>query len=83
MGHCILYTRSHYIIGNATYCRLGFECEILLIVNCEFLHKTQSKESQEKEYIMNNVTHDHTPFACVLACDPKYAHAHVIDITHA
>ena len=46
-----------------TYCRSGFECEILLIANCEFLHKTQSKESQEKEYAMNNVTRDHTPFA--------------------
>ena len=46
-----------------TYCRLGFECEILLIVNCEFLYKTQSKEPQEKEYTMNNITLDHTPFA--------------------
>ena len=63
------------------YRRLGFECEILLIANCEFLYKTQSKESQEKEYGMNNVTHDHTPFVRVLACDPK--HACVIDITCA
>ena len=35
--------------------RLGFECEILLIANCEFLHKAQSK-LQEKEYAMNNYT---------------------------
>ena len=50
------------------YCRLGFECEILLIVNCEFLHKKQSKELHKKEYAMNNVTYDHTPFARMLAC---------------
>ena len=36
---------------------------------------------QLKESAMNNVTRDHTPFACVLTCDPKYAR--VIDITHA
>ena len=30
------------------YRRSGFECEILLIANCEFLYKTQSKELQEK-----------------------------------
>ena len=27
---------------------LSFECEILLITDCEFLYKIQSKESQEK-----------------------------------
>ena len=43
------------------YCRSGFECEILLIANCEFLYKTQSKESQEKDAM--NSTRDHTPFA--------------------
>ena len=48
---CIIYNRS------------GFDCEILLIANCEFLFKTQSNESQEKEYAMNNITCDHTPFA--------------------
>ena len=63
------------------YRRSGFECDILLIANCEFLHKTQSKESQEKEYAMNNATRDHTPLARVLACDPKCAC--VIDITRA
>ena len=63
------------------YRRSGFECKILLIANCEFLYKTQSKELQEKECAMNNVTHDHTPFAHVLACDPK--HTRVIDITRA
>ena len=30
---------------------------------------------------MSNVTHDLTPFARVLACDPK--HARIIDIMHA
>ena len=42
---------------------LHFECEILLIVNCEFLYKMQSKESQEKEFAMNNniITCDHIP----------------------
>ena len=64
-----------------SYRRSGFECAILLIANCEFLHKTQSKKSQKKEYAMNNVTRDHTPFAHVLACDPKQAC--VIDITRA
>ena len=37
---------------------------ILLMANCEFLYKTQSKELQEKEYAMN-ITCDHTPFAQV------------------
>ena len=59
------------------YRRLGFECEILLIANCEFY----TKESQEKEYTVNNVTRDHTSFTCMLACDPK--HARVIDVTCA
>ena len=36
---------------------------------------------QLKESAMNNVTRDHTPFACVLTCDPKYVC--VIDITCA
>ena len=38
----------------------------------------RNKKSQEEEYTVNNVTHNHTPFAHVLACDPK--HARVIDI---
>ena len=57
------------------YRRLGFECEILLIANCEFLHKMQSKESQEKEYATNNVIRDllHAyllviPQACMYSC---------------
>ena len=37
------------------YCRSGFDCEILLIANCEFFHNSQSKESQEKEYAINNI----------------------------
>ena len=59
------------------YRRLGFECQILLIANCEFY----TKESQEKEFIVNNVTRDHTSFTHMLACDPK--HACVIDVTCA
>ena len=31
-----------------TYRRSGFDCEILLIANCEFFHNSQSKVSQEK-----------------------------------
>ena len=65
------------------YRRSGFECEILLIANCEFLHKTQSKESQEKENAMN-ITRDHTPLVCVLTCDPKRARVNrIINITRA
>ena len=37
------------------HCRSGFDCEILLIANCEFFHNSQSKESQEKEYAINNI----------------------------
>ena len=40
--------------GLVQYCRSGFEYEIILIVNCEFLYKTQAKESQEKEHSMNS-----------------------------
>ena len=39
----------------AKYRRSGFDCEILLIENCEFFHNSQSKESQEKEYAINNI----------------------------
>ena len=42
------------------YRRPGFDCDILLIANCEFFYNSQSKESQEKEYA---VTRDHAPFA--------------------
>ena len=48
------------------YRRSGFECKILLIVNCEFLYKTQSKETWEKEYAMNIIL-DHTPFSSAYA----------------
>ena len=37
------------------YRRSGFDCEILLIANCEFFHNSQSKELQEKEYSINNI----------------------------
>ena len=40
--------------GIYIYSRLGFDCEILLIANCEFFHNSQSKESQEKEYAITN-----------------------------
>ena len=45
------------------YRRSDFDCEILLIANCEFFHNSQSKESQVKEYAMNNITRDHAPSA--------------------
>ena len=56
------------------YYKSGFECEILLIANCEFLYKTQSKE-----YAMN-ITCGHNPFTQthVLAHDRK--HVRVIDL---
>ena len=37
------------------YCRFGFECEILLIKKCDVKSKCQWKESQVKEYTMNNI----------------------------
>ena len=37
------------------YHRSDFDCEILLIANCEYFHNSQSKESQEKEYAINNI----------------------------
>ena len=78
------YMYTVCMTADRRYRRSGFECEILLIANCEFLHKTQSKELQEKEYAMNNATRDHTPLVCVLACDPKSAHVNrIIDITRA
>ena len=49
------------------YCRSDFDCEILLIANCEFFHNSQSKESQVKEYAMNNITCDHAPSVQVRA----------------
>ena len=49
------------------YRRSDFDCEILLIANCEFFHNSQSKESQVKEYAMNNITRDHAPSAQVRA----------------
>ena len=72
-----LLAPSFFVVKIFYYRRLGFECEILLIANCEFY----TKESQEKEYIVNNVTRDHTSFTRVLACDPK--HACVINVTCA
>ena len=35
------------IFSRMYYSRSGFECEILLIANCEFFHNSQIKESQE------------------------------------
>ena len=57
--------------------RDSFDCKLR-----DFLHKMQSKESQDlEEYAMNNVTRDHIPFAHMLTCDPK--RARVINIRHA
>ena len=52
----ILCTTVYSIYGTmwCIYRRSGFDCEILLIANCEFFHNSQSKESQEKEYAINN-----------------------------
>ena len=35
-----------HITSATTYCRLGFDCKILMIANCEFFWSSQSKESQ-------------------------------------
>ena len=41
-------TIAHMMAGmHRLYRRSGFDCEILLIANCEFFHNSQSKESQE------------------------------------
>ena len=55
------------------YRRSGFDCEILLIAKCEFFHNSQSKESQEKEYAMNNITRDHAPFVQMLNTCSQYS----------
>ena len=54
-------TYAHGSFDEATICtyrRSGFECEILLIMNCKFLYKTQSlkKIAGKEEYTMNNNT---------------------------
>ena len=68
--HVNIYTVSDVLYSSWTlqyaemyYRRPGFDCEILLIANCEFFYNSQSKESQEKEYA---VTRDHAPFAQML-----------------
>ena len=43
-----MHTNTVIQLVRLKYCRWGFECEILLITNCELLYKTQSQESQEK-----------------------------------
>ena len=49
------------------------------IVNCELLYKIQSKESQEREYAMNNIiTRDHTLQPHVLAI----ANIHIFSISY-
>ena len=35
------------------YCRSGFDCETLMIANCEFFWSSQSKESQS---ILEHIT---------------------------
>ena len=47
-------------VSSFEYRRSDFDCEILLIVNYEFFHNSQSKESQFKDCPMN-ITHNHTP----------------------
>ena len=43
---------EHYLsmdlcqLNELGYCRSGFDCEILMIANCEFFWSSQSKESQ-------------------------------------
>ena len=46
---------SELLLVYIVYRRSGFDCEILLIANCEFFHNSQSKESQEKDYSINNI----------------------------
>ena len=58
--HSVCVCVCKYTIWDMIYRRPGFDCEILLIANCEFFYNSQSKESQEKEYA---VTCDHAPFA--------------------
>ena len=61
-----------------------FPATIGRVLNAKFFLRVFTQDAielQDKEYAMNNVTCDHTPFARVLACDPK--HAHVIDIARA
>ena len=48
------------------YRKSGFDYESLLIANRVFFHTSQSKESQKKEYAMNHITRDLTPFAQTL-----------------
>ena len=57
------------------YRRSGFDCEILLIANCEFLHNSQSKESQLKEYAMN-ITRITTPQALARSSARAFLHVH-------
>ena len=52
--------------------RDSFDCELRVFI------QDAIKRIAGKEYAMNNITRDHTPFACVLAYDRK--HACVIDI---
>ena len=60
------HTFSTHQIGckscDQKYRRSGFDCEILLIANCEFFLNSQSKESQLKEYAMNSIR-NHAPSA--------------------
>ena len=37
---------GHVLAINMHYRRSGFDCEILMIANCEFFRSLQSKESQ-------------------------------------
>ena len=62
------------------YRRTGFDCKILLIANYEFFDASQSKELQEKEYAMVNITCDLAPFADTLnTC----SHLHITVQSHS
>ena len=54
--------------------RDSFDCELRVFIQYAI------KESQEKEYAMNNSIRDHTPFARARARDRK--HARVLNLTY-
>ena len=68
--NCQNYSHNDHIFDIIIYRRSDFDCEILLIANCEFFHNSQSKELQVKEYAMNNITRDCAPSAqaCAQIC---------------
>ena len=61
-----VYTFELSLLMNIPYRRSGIDCKILSNANCENFHILQSKESQEKEYAMNNIILDLATFAKTL-----------------